>query len=40
MFAKEEGLYILFEKEQRGITAGQFCAWYLEDELLGSGVID
>ncbi len=39
MIAKEEGLYILFEKEQRGITSGQFAAWYLEDELIGSGVI-
>lgn len=39
MYAREEGLYILFEKEQRGITSGQFGAWYLEDELIGSGVI-
>ncbi len=36
---KEKGLYILFHKLQRGITSGQFAAWYLEDELLGSGVI-
>jgi len=36
---KEEGAYILFEKEQRGITSGQFAAWYLNDELIGSGVI-
>jgi tRNA-specific 2-thiouridylase len=32
-------LYITFENPQRGITAGQFAAWYIEDELLGSGVI-
>ncbi len=36
---KEEGAYILFEHEQRGITSGQFAAWYLNDELIGSGVI-
>lgn len=35
----EEGLYILFEKAQRGITPGQFAAWYNNDELCGSGVI-
>lgn len=31
--------YLVFEKEQRGITPGQFAAWYLNEELLGSGVI-
>ncbi len=36
---KEDGAYIIFEREQRGITSGQFAAWYLEDELIGSGVI-
>jgi tRNA-specific 2-thiouridylase len=36
---KEEGAYIIFENEQRGITSGQFAAWYIEDELIGSGVI-
>jgi tRNA-specific 2-thiouridylase len=37
---KKEGiLYILFEKPQRGITPGQFAAWYLNDELIGSGII-
>ncbi len=37
---KEEGLYILFNEPQKGITPGQFAAWYLEGELLGSGVIN
>ena len=37
---KKEGIYIVFEKMQRGITSGQFAAWYLEDELIGSGVIN
>jgi tRNA-specific 2-thiouridylase len=36
---KTNGLYIEFERPQRGITAGQFAAWSLEDELIGSGVI-
>jgi tRNA-specific 2-thiouridylase len=39
LIMKEEGLYILFEELQRGITSGQFAAWYKGEELLGSGVI-
>lgn len=35
----ESGLYIRFEEPQRGITPGQFAAWYTGDELVGSGVI-
>jgi tRNA-specific 2-thiouridylase len=31
--------YILFETLQKGITPGQFAAWYAGEELLGSGVI-
>lgn len=34
-----EGMYIFFEKLQRGITPGQFAAWYINEELMGSGVI-
>lgn len=34
-----EGLYVVFSNPQTAITAGQFVAWYLEDELVGSGVI-
>lgn len=33
------GLYIIFEKAQTAITEGQFVAWYIDDELIGSGVI-
>ena len=33
------GLFILFEEPQRGITPGQFAVWYDRDEMLGSGVI-
>lgn len=36
---KEDGLFIVFELPQRGITPGQFAAWYIKDELVGSGVI-
>jgi tRNA-specific 2-thiouridylase len=36
---KNEGAYVIFDQQQRGITSGQFAAWYLEDELIGSGVI-
>jgi tRNA-uridine 2-sulfurtransferase len=35
----ESGLYLAFEKPQSAITEGQFAAWYLDDELVGSGVI-
>jgi tRNA-specific 2-thiouridylase len=34
-----EGLYIIFDEKQRGITPGQFAAWYDGTELVGSGVI-
>jgi len=39
LFMKEDGMYILFDKPQRGIAAGQFAAWYEKGELMGSGVI-
>ena len=35
----EDGMYVAFEEEQSAITEGQFVAWYLKDELVGSGVI-
>ena len=35
----ENGLYVAFQEPQSAITQGQFVAWYLEDELVGSGVI-
>jgi tRNA-specific 2-thiouridylase len=35
----EGGLYVEFEEFQSAITEGQFVAWYLNDELVGSGVI-
>lgn len=35
----DHGLYVVFETLQSAITEGQFVAFYLEDELVGSGVI-
>jgi len=35
----DSGLYVEFEAFQSAITEGQFVAWYLNDELIGSGVI-
>ena len=35
----ENGMYVSFEEPQSAITEGQFVAWYLGDELVGSGVI-
>ena len=36
---RQSGLYIYFDRPQRGITPGQFAVWYDGDEMLGSGVI-
>ena len=32
-------LFIYFDEPQRGIAPGQFAAWYIDNELAGSGVI-
>lgn len=39
LIRRETGLYIIFDRLQRGIAAGQFAAWYDGEELIGSGVI-
>lgn len=39
LYQVESGIYVDFEEEQSAITEGQFVAWYLDDELIGSGVI-
>jgi tRNA-specific 2-thiouridylase len=39
LFKVNSGLYVEFENPQSAITEGQFVAWYLKDELVGSGVI-
>ena len=35
----ENGMYVAFEQPQSAITEGQFVAWHLGNELVGSGVI-
>ena len=39
LYMKEEGLYIIFEKQISSIASGQFAAWYDNEELIGSGII-
>jgi tRNA-specific 2-thiouridylase len=40
LYQRKDGIYIIFNKLQRGIAPGQFAAWYDGDEVIGSGVID
>lgn len=39
LYQTDGDAYIIFDQPQRGITAGQFAAWYDGEELVGSGVI-
>lgn len=39
LYQFEEGFFIEFENPQSAIAEGQFAAWYLDEELIGSGVI-
>ncbi|MAW09473.1 MAG: tRNA 2-thiouridine(34) synthase MnmA [Flavobacteriaceae bacterium] len=39
IFKRKEGLYLIFDKKQKAISSGQFAAWYIGKELIGSGVI-
>ena len=39
LYATATGVYTIFDEPQRGVTPGQFAAWYLGAELIGSGVI-
>ena len=36
---RSNGLFVIFEEPQRGITPGQFAVWYDRGEMIGSGVI-
>ena len=40
LFKKREGFFIVFKDFQSSITSGQFAAWYIGEELIGSGVIN
>lgn len=35
----DNGMYISFDEPQSAVTEGQFAAWYIGEELVGSGVI-
>jgi tRNA-specific 2-thiouridylase len=39
LYQFESGMYVAFDESQSAITEGQFVAWHLGDELVGSGVI-
>jgi tRNA-specific 2-thiouridylase len=39
LYQVDGGLYADFDEKQTAITEGQFIAWYLGEELIGSGVI-
>jgi tRNA-specific 2-thiouridylase len=39
LYKFEDGLYVEFEDAQSAITEGQFAAFYINNELVGSGVI-
>ena len=39
LLMRENALYLVFDKPQRGVSAGQFAVWYDGEEMLGSGPI-
>ena len=39
IFMYKSGLFILFDRPISSIASGQFASWYIENELIGSGVI-
>ena len=39
LYCKSEGFYLRFSTPQRGVTPGQFAAWYDGQELLGSAPV-
>ena len=39
LIMRANGLFILFDDPQRGITPGQFAVWYDNDEVIGSATI-
>ena len=39
LYKVDSGMYVEFENRQSAITEGQFIAWHIDEELIGSGVI-
>jgi tRNA-specific 2-thiouridylase len=39
LYSRNNGIYVIFNRSQRGVAPGQFAAWYDKDEVIGSGVI-
>lgn len=39
LYKVDNGIFVEFENQQSAITEGQFVAFYIDDELVGSGVI-
>ena len=39
LYRVDAGMYVDFEEKQSAMTEGQFVAWYIGEELVGSGVI-
>ena len=40
LYQYEDALFIRFDQAQQGVAQGQFAAWYADDELWGSAVIN
>lgn len=40
LHATDIGLYVIFDEAQKAVTPGQFVAWYQNNEVIGSGVIN
>ncbi|HLF35665.1 MAG TPA: tRNA 2-thiouridine(34) synthase MnmA [Cyclobacteriaceae bacterium] len=40
LYMEDDRLNIIFKSPQRGVSPGQFAAWYVGDEVIGSGVIN
>lgn len=40
VLCRDNGLFVVFDEPQRGVTAGQFAALYNDAELIASGVIE
>ena len=40
LIQRGHSVYVLFEVKQKGVSPGQFVAWYKKGVLVGSGVIE